>query len=664
MKKFFRQFPLYQLVTILAGLPILISIALSVSEIRQFDRTAEHTKYDNEAVNLMIVYDNLAHNLAVERGLTAGMLGSKGKQEQVDALAAQRKKVDQAIQALNQFNVAFISPKFAHDLQQDVSAELGKLVEVRNQVNSLSPTISPFAYYSNLNRLAINNASILLSKIESVDVATLGKSLLSIMEIKERAGQVRGALNGAFARKSSNTEQYVAVNEYIKSGDYATRQAMLTMPPSVLAQFDQVTQSDIWKQVTNIQNQYLTQKNTLDALQGPAATDWFALATERIKQINQVRNTLQKDMQSLTQDKINTAKRYEMLLIVSCILGGLVLIIVLFIVINDLKQRIGSLNSELANMAQHRNLTHSFQSDGKDETAQVSNSINSLILSVRDLLKNVISTNNHSSDRLKQIVQSAKDLGNSSINTTAKCTNIAAAMTELSQSSTEIAHSSERALEETQEMNDKISACQSQSVSSFKAVEALVEQIEQTQACMQELEKDADSVGKIVETINGISEQTNLLALNAAIEAARAGEHGRGFAVVSTEVRDLAQRSKEATEHISELLGNMTNNTEMAVENMAKSRAATDDTFNSVNTVKGSIDELESVIDSVNSHINSIANATIEQSKASEEVNRDIDTLSGIAEHTGNLAQDMNNIVTNYSSEVKQVKEQLNQFDV
>ncbi|MBF9002784.1 methyl-accepting chemotaxis protein [Vibrio nitrifigilis] len=664
MKKFFRQFPLYQLVTILAGLPILISIALSVSEIRQFDRTAEHTKYDNEAVNLMIVYDNLAHNLAVERGLTAGMLGSKGKQEQVDALADQRKKVDQAVQTLNQFNVAFISPKFAHNLQQDVSAELGKLVEVRNQVNSLSPTISPFAYYSNLNRLAINNASILLSKIESVDVATLGKSLLSIMEIKERAGQVRGALNGAFARKSSNIEQYVAVMDYIKSADYATRQAMLTMPPSALAQFEQVIQSNTWKQVSDIQNQYLTQKNTLDALQGPAATEWFALATERIKQINQVRNTLQKDMQSLTQDKINTATHYEMLLIVASILGGLVLIIVLFIVISDLKQRIGLLNSELANMAQHRNLTHSFQSDGKDETAQVSNSINTLILSVRDLLKNVISTNNHSSDRLKQIVQSAKDLGNSSVNTTAKCTNIAAAMTELSQSSTEIAHSSERALEETQEMNDKISACQTQSVSSFKAVEALVEQIEQTQACMQELEKDADSVGKIVETINGISEQTNLLALNAAIEAARAGEHGRGFAVVSTEVRDLAQRSKEATEHISELLGNMTNNTEMAVENMAKSRAATDDTFNSVNTVKGSIDELESVIDSVNSHINSIANATIEQSKASEEVNRDIDTLSGIAEHTGNLAQDMNNIVTNYSSEVKQVKEQLNQFDV
>ena len=82
------------------------------------------------------------------------------------------------------------------------------------------------------------------------------------------------------------------------------------------------------------------------------------------------------------------------------------------------------------------------------------------------------------------------------------------------------------------------------------------QQSEMTESA-QKIEKAVDASMEIISSIKSIADQTNLLSLNASIEAARAGDAGKGFAVVATEVQNLSNSSKNTTDHISQILGDM-----------------------------------------------------------------------------------------------------------
>lgn len=115
---------------------------------------------------------------------------------------------------------------------------------------------------------------------------------------------------------------------------------------------------------------------------------------------------------------------------------------------------------------------------------------------------------------------------------------------------------------------------------------------------MSKLQERSRRIHVITEVINEIAARTNLLALNAAIEAARAGEHGRGFAVVAGEVRQLAQRTKSATDDIGVMVREINEEAERAAAGMA---ALTDKVLEAahnverVHTFLGNIEQSASV---------------------------------------------------------------------
>jgi len=135
---------------------------------------------------------------------------------------------------------------------------------------------------------------------------------------------------------------------------------------------------------------------------------------------------------------------------------------------------------------------------------------------------------------------------------------------------------------------------------------------QQAAATMASLQEKAKRIYGFTEAITEISARTNLLALNAAIEAARAGEQGRGFAVVAGEVRQLAQRTKEATDEISAMVRSINEQAVSATAGMDSLAGMVSEAAGNVETVHGLLSSIAQSSGASEKEIGEIAQASRE----------------------------------------------------
>ncbi|MFP4123682.1 methyl-accepting chemotaxis protein [Coleofasciculus sp.] len=167
---------------------------------------------------------------------------------------------------------------------------------------------------------------------------------------------------------------------------------------------------------------------------------------------------------------------------------------------------------------------------------------------------------------------------------------------------------------------------------------AIRETVAETAKKVKHLGESSQKISTVVNLISTFAAQTNLLALNASIEAARAGEEGRGFAVVADEVRALARQSAEATAEIEKLVAAIQGETNEVVAAMEAGTEQVVTGTKLVDETRASLNKIATASNQINQLVEAIAEATVIQSKASEDVTQTMTDVAQIAARTSEEA--------------------------
>lgn len=332
-------------------------------------------------------------------------------------------------------------------------------------------------------------------------------------------------------------------------------------------------------------------------------------------------------------------------------------------------------------------LTVSINAKTKDEFDDLAQSFNHMIENISTLMKNVTGSS-------KEVLETSSNLASMSEEVTASIEEVSRAIGEVATGATSQAQSAQSGVEEINELSyrldkmtvssnevDKLSMDAKELGSKgLSMIDTLIEKSNKTKIVtlevndiVKDMNESTKKINTISETISQITEQTNLLSLNASIESARAGEAGRGFAIVAEEIRKLAEQSKDSTREIKEIISDIQQKSDTAVNSIKftnevvnEQDAAVGETkqiFNeilkSINTVidkveeiKKSITEIDSKKKNVVEEIEGISSVSQETASATEEVTASTEEISSAMNKFTSFAEGLQLLAEKLESEV------------
>ena len=309
-------------------------------------------------------------------------------------------------------------------------------------------------------------------------------------------------------------------------------------------------------------------------------------------------------------------------------------------------------------------LTRRLHSDRQDELGSIAKGFNTFLGKLQTMISQVVASVQKVSDSSEHTADIAIRTNQGVHKQMAEIDLVATAVHEMTATAQDVArnatHAAQAASNADQAANQGLSIVRDTSHS----IAALADEIGRAVGVVQTLARDSENINAILVAIRAIAEQTNLLALNAAIEAARAGEQGRGFAVVADEVRNLAQKTQQATEEIQQMIQQLQQGTRDVVRVMEDSQGKTDISVQQAAKAADALESITRAVSVINDMNTQIASAAEEQSAVAEDINRNVINIGQVANEVAGGADESSSASAELTKLAEQQRRLINQFRV
>ncbi|MFO6424321.1 methyl-accepting chemotaxis protein [Motilimonas sp. KMU-193] len=342
---------------------------------------------------------------------------------------------------------------------------------------------------------------------------------------------------------------------------------------------------------------------------------------------------------------------------------AVVFIFILVWAANTMSKQVKHLVSGIDKMA-NKDLSHNMTISSKDEFGEIADAVRSTAANWKALLAEQQVTSDQLNDVAEQLSICMEAVQDSIEEEFSQIDELASAMSQMASTVREVANNAVTASNATTQANEVALDGNRYVDATIGIISSLSSNIDASSKAVNEVENKVGSIGTVVDTIRGISEQTNLLALNAAIEAARAGEQGRGFAVVADEVRNLAQRTQDATVEIQGMIEQLQNSAGQAVSLMITSVDEAQRSVEQVSQAGQKIDFIAEQVQNIADFNSQIATASEQQSNVAEEMNTNLGQVKELVEGSVTVLKELSEVAEIIATHAQSMDSSIKAFKV